>query len=735
MLKFLKVVGLAALITTHTASANVMLGAYLPGDGFTRSEIADYNAAMPKPLAFVNLFTSFSHDWDSLYWQTTNIVDEGAMPLVSWMPVDLSRPDANILSEIALGLHDDYIDEWAQRLKDWVAQYPIEEQPTILLRFGHEFNGNWYSYGNSPFFYKSAWQYIHDKFETTGANQYIEWVWSANNVNVDDYDDVTHYYPGSEYVDWTSIDGYNFGSNYTWTSWEAFSDVYSDSYLTLVNYYPEKPILIAEIGTAEAADFPNPQWGQFGDDSDAYESKTEWISDLLIQLETNYPAVRAVSWFNINKELCWSLTHSVNTGVTSWVEGVQSDYFTSDFLSSPGSETTNTERLMLERLLAEAQETQTSAQKNFDYVQAQLVQAEQDINVAEANNKTLSLQRSTAKTAKRNALNEYVNARETYLTEHQKVLSSRAEFVENSTTRAENRSQYLDQVELYKSAYAKRQNADQAYKVARQLVLDDRQNFLDSRNAYREANKLWQERDLSGDVDALEVDLNTARDAFLEKRDATLVLRNEYLDKLAQLRTANTDLASTTESKKSRLELFRQSIEALKESRDLYNAAVASRNAKLDNFRSHRDIYLERKGAFSAIDQSYKVNLLTIESATQEFVRVQALHQKSNTARAEAYAAVSDARQHLSLEAEHRDGIMLSDSSNKNKEKDKLDKEQKKLAKKVKIDKNAQKALAESNKPDPTDPEKIKTRKEKYKNISEDEMKTLKLQKLTVLSY
>ena len=114
MVRFLKGVGLAALIASSTASADVMLGAYVPGDGFWRSEIVKYNSVMPKPLAFVNLFTSFSHDWDYLYWQTTNIVEEGAMPMISWMPVDLNRPSENILSEIALGLHDDYIDTWAR---------------------------------------------------------------------------------------------------------------------------------------------------------------------------------------------------------------------------------------------------------------------------------------------------------------------------------------------------------------------------------------------------------------------------------------------------------------------------------------------------------------------------------------------------------------------------------------------------------------------------------------------
>jgi len=239
-----------------------MLGAYVPGDGFSRQEIQDFNAVVPKPLSFINLFSSFSHDWDYLYWQTSNIVTEGAMPLISWMPVDLNKPNDNILSEIVLGQRDDYIDQWGVNLLAWVDQYPLEEKPKLLLRFGHEFNGNWYSYGNSPVFFKAAWQHIHDRFESAGINQYVEWVWSANNVSVDDHDNITVYYPGENYVDWTSLDGYNFGSNYAWTDWESFEDTFADSYLVLVNNYPEKPILIAEMGSAEETDLPDTNWGQ-----------------------------------------------------------------------------------------------------------------------------------------------------------------------------------------------------------------------------------------------------------------------------------------------------------------------------------------------------------------------------------------------------------------------------------------------------------------------------------------
>jgi len=337
MAKITKSLVAASLLASSAASADVMLGAYVPGDGFSTGAIIELNSTIPKPVAFVNLFSSFSHNWDHLYWQTSNIVAEGAMPLITWMPIDLDRPDTNILGEIIEGKHDEYIDLWGAKLLAWINQYALKDKPKIMLRFGHEFNGNWYSYGNSPFYFQAAWQYIHDKFETSGANIHLEWVWSANNVSVDDYDDLTVYYPGDSFVDWTSIDGYNFGSNYSWTSWESFTDLFSDAYLTLIREYPEKPIMIAEIGSAEESDLPDPSMGQFGDNSDAHNSKELWIANFLTELESSFPAVRAISWFNNNKELGWSITQHGNTGISSYIAGVQSDHFTTDFLSAPDS--------------------------------------------------------------------------------------------------------------------------------------------------------------------------------------------------------------------------------------------------------------------------------------------------------------------------------------------------------------------------------------------------------------
>jgi hypothetical protein len=313
--------------------AEVMIGAFVAGNAWDEQEIVDLNDQLPKSMAFINVFSSFSESWDHLYWQSSKIVDQGMVPMISWMPIDLSRQDTNILPEILLGNWDSYKDLWSANLIAWVNHYPEDNKPSIMLRFGHEFNGIWYSYGDSPVWYKAAWQYIHDRFETSGANEHIEWVWNANNVNVDSINDITQYYPGDDYVDWTSIDGYNWGSNYAWTSWDSFTDVFSPTYSTLVTNYPDKPIVIAEVGSADPSDTPNPNWGQNGDDSDYLEDKDQWTSDLLYSIENEFPAIRAVALFNIDKELRWSLTEPTSAGLQGYTNALQSSHYVGEFLA------------------------------------------------------------------------------------------------------------------------------------------------------------------------------------------------------------------------------------------------------------------------------------------------------------------------------------------------------------------------------------------------------------------
>ena len=325
--KTLVSMALSCLLATSHSYADTSVGAYVNYDGWNLNTIDQFNADTARNATTVNVFSSFNSDWSSLSQQAGNVVSRGAVPLITWMPYNKDDPDSNVLAEITQGQWDAYITNWIEGLKSWRSTYSDSEKPSVMLRFGHEFNGTWYPWGNKPEDLKSAWRYLHAKFADAGLNDVVGWVWCANNVDVDSYNDITAYYPGEDVVDWVSIDGYNWGSNYSFSSWKSFDETFSQMYVKMVTDFPNKPVMLAEVSSAEPHDVPDATWGQDGDDSDALESKEAWTADMMRSVQENYPAIKSIVWFNTNKELDWALNETGNTGLNAYNDAVFADYF------------------------------------------------------------------------------------------------------------------------------------------------------------------------------------------------------------------------------------------------------------------------------------------------------------------------------------------------------------------------------------------------------------------------
>lgn len=755
MVRFVKRVGLGLVLCYTAASADVMLGAYVPGDGFSRQDIEDFNAVVPKPLSFINLFSSFSHDWDHLYWQSTNIVSEGAMPLISWMPVDLDNPDANILAEIALGQRDAYIDVWGAKLLAWVAQYPLEEQPKILLRFGHEFNGNWYPYGNSPVFFTAAWQHIHDRFEAAGVNQIVEWVWSANNVSVDDFDNITVYYPGSDYVDWTSIDGYNFGSNYTWTDWESFEETYADTYLTLVNNYPEKPILIAEIGSAEETDIPDTSWGQYGDNTDATESKSGWIEDMLFQLEDSFSAVRAVAWFNTNKELGWSVTNEANTGLSAYIAGVASNYFTSEFLTASEVQVESIETPVLptklELAASAAAEAYEIAQAEYESVKSRRDLKKASAEAARLDYHQLVVARSNAVSDLTADRDQYTISRGEYLLANSGCIDLRTELLENQTKIVDARAAYLSGIDEARASGQKRLDQRSRYLAKRLVFLDrhrdyqtSRINLIDAVANFEAAKELY----VSGSEILVEFEQigQAARQTYLAMLDTFLVTRQELISELELYNALNSAFYATVDKRNDKRSFLLSTAESIKKSKNAFLNSLSVRNDALKKLVDERKNYLQSLTYYQGVHQAFVSGGSNLSLLDSELATVESEYQEVEKVRSDSYMAMSDANYLVSLEEQTITNhlLLLDDSNGKEKEKsnngngnsnNSVDKPHKKLASVKVITKAVQKAMAESKKPKATNAEKLAERKMKYKNMTSEDKQLLKQRKLSTLLY
>lgn len=248
---------------------------------------------------------SFYMDWTKSVNPTTlkAISDKGATPVITWEPWvstgGVNQPTYK-LSTITAGAHDTYIKSWANTLKTY--------NKPVMLRFAHEMNGNWYPWseqvnGNAPGDYVAAWKHVVDVFRAEGATN-VKWIW-APNVQQPGID-TTALYPGSSYVDYTGVDGFNWGSDQPWTGgWQEPWDVLDSSMVQIANLAPDKRMIVTEIASVE---------------SENGHSRTEWINNMVYYLnhwsETHPGQVEGFIWFDLNKENDWRIGSSTTSSDT-----------------------------------------------------------------------------------------------------------------------------------------------------------------------------------------------------------------------------------------------------------------------------------------------------------------------------------------------------------------------------------------------------------------------------------
>jgi mannan endo-1,4-beta-mannosidase len=170
----------------------------------------------------------------------TTVADNGAAPLVQM------DPDGISVAAIAHGKYDGYLSAYAEAVRAY--RHPV------ILSFGHEMNGDWYSWGyrkTSPAVFVAAWQHIVKLFRALQA-QNVTWLWTVNIVNDTQHGTIPRpnkWWPGDSYVNWVGIDGY-----YLKPNWK-FAPLFGPT-ISAVRAFTGDPILIAETGAVPAAGQP-----------------------------------------------------------------------------------------------------------------------------------------------------------------------------------------------------------------------------------------------------------------------------------------------------------------------------------------------------------------------------------------------------------------------------------------------------------------------------------------------
>jgi Glycosyl hydrolase family 26 len=273
---------------THPLGPPIALGVSLaasPRDGMT--ELDSYSAmvgAAPHLLMWYR-------QWNAPLVSGTELkatAQRGITPLITWEPQDPANPTdpAYALSAIAAGGWDSYLTTSARAAAATGVRF--------LINLAPEMNGAWEPWGpahnaNSPAQYIASYRHIVEIFRAHGATN-VGWVW-APNADGNAQRVYASYYPGDGWVDWVGLDGYNVGTTGA-DGWRTPAQIFGRSYTALVGL-TTKPVIIQETASSELGG-----------------SKALWIGDLAQIIPADFPAVRALVWFERNKETDWRVESS-----------------------------------------------------------------------------------------------------------------------------------------------------------------------------------------------------------------------------------------------------------------------------------------------------------------------------------------------------------------------------------------------------------------------------------------
>jgi mannan endo-1,4-beta-mannosidase len=259
--------------------------------------VTEYEAITGKGLAVLGFSSPFSNchsDPCSFYPFPSEAMENlrlrGTIPMLSWasqsVPADISQPDYQ-LQDIVDGSFDPYIRGFAGRAEEW--GHPF------FLRLNPEMNGFWFPWsegvnGNKSGDFVAAWRHIHHIFESVGATN-VSWVWCPNVDFERRLRQLKGLYPGDDYVDWTCLDGFNWGETEASAGWMTFDQIYRGTYKRILRFASSRPMMIGEVASDNRGG-----------------SKAHWIRNMLNVVPSKYRKVRALLWYDeLDQGMHWPL--------------------------------------------------------------------------------------------------------------------------------------------------------------------------------------------------------------------------------------------------------------------------------------------------------------------------------------------------------------------------------------------------------------------------------------------
>lgn len=264
-------------------------GAYVHGAPDSMQPVLDLESAVGRNASIVNFYVADSEGFPVN--RATSIRSHGSTPLITW---EFWSVKGVGVASIANGSKDEYIRSFARAAKAFGTE--------VWLRPFHEMNGNWYPWAgtvapNTPADVIAAYKRVRQIFAAEGATN-VKFVWCPNNESIPNTSSnaIARYWPGEASVDIMALDGYNFGTSFSWSNWRSFSQTFSSSYAAVTSLSSTRPVMIAETGCSTVGG-----------------SKAAWVADMFKVIPLSFPRIRGVVWFDTNAECDWRVDSDATT--------------------------------------------------------------------------------------------------------------------------------------------------------------------------------------------------------------------------------------------------------------------------------------------------------------------------------------------------------------------------------------------------------------------------------------
>lgn len=295
------------------ANAPVLLGLYTPNYLGTQSVI-------DKELRQVDVWAGKRHSIAGFFMDIEdsnpayNIGERLERLRQNGYTAFINLDSTRSIAQIAGGDVDKSLRKLAQAYADWsnrgkgrmafIAPFPEMNIPGEV-------------YSKEPNNFKLAYQRIQKIFKQAGVSPTaVRWVFAPNGWSENDEHRFENYYPGDNQVDVVAFSSYNWGycSNASWKHWNGPQEVFQSYIQRMQVMARSKPIFIAQTATTSETQ-----------SSDKRSNKDQWLRESYTYLAEK--GVRAILYFNINKECDWAFYSNKGSNSAGYKDAVANPSF------------------------------------------------------------------------------------------------------------------------------------------------------------------------------------------------------------------------------------------------------------------------------------------------------------------------------------------------------------------------------------------------------------------------